>query len=32
MKKIKNEAKTIIKKIKERAAVTEQPESESEDG
>ena len=29
--KIKKEAKTVIKKIKEKVVVTEQPESESED-
>ena len=28
---VNNEAKTIIKKIKEKVIVTEQPESESED-
>ena len=32
MKKLKNEVEIIIKKIKEMAVVTEQPESESEDG
>ena len=31
LQEIKNEVRTIIKKIKEKVAVIEQPESESED-